>query len=360
MERRSSRKGSDIPLRHGCRFSGGISRRQLLAALAGLPLAEAVAAGRLGRALRAASREEQHLLAHLDQAHRSKPGVVRSGRGTTIGQGLDQLKRRVPAGRIGKLKVSRLILGGNPIGGWAHARDLIYASALMQAYHTREKVFETLRLAEACGINTLLTNPVLCDLIADYWKHGGGKIQFISDCGGNWRQLEENIKKSIDTGACACYFQEYPTWQLAKHRGVDEVVRLMELVRRNGLPVGLGAHFLRTVRTCVEKGLRPDFWMKTLHPTDYWSAQPRQEHDNIWCRKPEETIAYMKDRGEPWIAFKTLAAGAIQPKVGFKYAFEGGADFICVGMFDFQIVEDANIAVSVLGGELKRARKWCG
>jgi len=177
MERRSSRKGGDILLRHGCRLSSDISRRQLLAGLAGLPLAEAAAAGRLGRGVRAASREEQHLLAHLAPAHQSKPGVVRSGRGTTIGRGPDQLKGRVPAGGNGKLKVSRLILGDNPIGGWAYASDLIYASALMQAYHTREKVFETLRLAEACDINTLLTNPVLCDLIADCWKHGGGKLK---------------------------------------------------------------------------------------------------------------------------------------------------------------------------------------
>jgi NAD(P)H-dependent flavin oxidoreductase YrpB (nitropropane dioxygenase family) len=55
----------------------------------------------------------------------------------------------------------------------------------------------------------------------------------------------------------------------------------------------------------------------------------------------------MKNLPQPWIAFKVLAAGSIHPKVGFKYAFENGADFVCVGMYDFQVVEDANFALNV-------------
>ena len=50
----------------------------------------------------------------------------------------------------------------------------------------------------------------------------------------------------------------------------------------------------------------------------------------------------MNSLDEPWIAFKILAAGAIHPDNAFRYAFENGADFICVGMYDFQIVEDSN------------------
>ena len=63
---------------------------------------------------------------------------------------------------------------------------------------------------------------------------------------------------------------------------------------------------------------------------------------------PEKTIEFMGRIKKPWIAFKVLAGGAIHPQDGFKFAFENGADFICVGMFDFQIVEDVNIALDVL------------
>src|SRR6056297_1056209 len=54
----------------------------------------------------------------------------------------------LPKGRIGDLEISRIFLGGNLIGGWAHSRDLIYVSKLIKSYHTEGKIFETLALAE--------------------------------------------------------------------------------------------------------------------------------------------------------------------------------------------------------------------
>jgi NAD(P)H-dependent flavin oxidoreductase YrpB (nitropropane dioxygenase family) len=67
----------------------------------------------------------------------------------------------------------------------------------------------------------------------------------------------------------------------------------------------------------------------------------------------------MNQLEEPWIAFKVLAAGAITPLEGFKYAFDNGADFICVGMYDFQIVDDCNIALDSLAN-VNRVRPWRG
>ena len=68
----------------------------------------------------------------------------------------------------------------------------------------------------------------------------------------------------------------------------------------------------------MQQGFEPDFWMKTLHHTNYWSAQVETEHDNIYCRQPAEVVAFMESLPQPWIAFKTLAAGDIQPKEGFR------------------------------------------
>ena len=70
------------------------------------------------------------------------------------------------------------------------------------------------------------------------------------------------------------------------------------------------------------------------------------------------TRAVAAKRGLPKKA-KTLAAGAIKPQEGFKYAFDNGADFICVGMYDFQIVEDVNIVLDTLAN-VNRTRPWRG
>ena len=76
-------------------------------------------------------------------------------------------------------------------------------------------------------------------------------------------------------------------------------------------------------------------------------------YDNISCLDTAETIEYMKGVDKPWMAFKVLAAGAIHPREGFKYAFDSGVDFIHVGMFDFQICEDVIIAKKALPGEVE-------
>jgi hypothetical protein len=80
---------------------------------------------------------------------------------------------------------------------------------------------------------------------------------------------------------------------------------------------------------------------------------------NIFCFKPQETIDFMNQLEEPFIAFKVLAAGAIKPVEGFPYAFSNGADFIYVDMYDFQIVDDVNIALDSLAN-VKRTRPWRG
>ena len=134
----------------------------------------------------------------------------------------------------------------------------------------------------------------------------------------------------------------------------------LEEIRSHGKPAGIGAHKIEAVKACVEYGLKPDFWVKTCHDYNYWSAQHQRRYDSFFDYNPEETIRYMATLDEPWIAFKVLAAGAIKPEVGLEYAYTNGADFVCLGMYDFQIVEDVNIALDTLEKTKIRSRKWHG
>lgn len=280
---------------------------------------------------------------------------------------LQDLKGQVPKGNLGNIELSRLIMGGNLIGGWAHARDLLYASKLVKAYHTDERVMMTLQLAEKCGINAILTTPALSRIINKYWREAGGRIMFISDCGGGGKEgLLGGVRLSEEGGAVAMYSHGGISDRLIIDNKFDELFEALELIRSYGKPAGIGAHRIETIQACVQQGLKPDFWVKTLHHHNYWSAQVDTEHlstvdpgykDNMFCFKPQETIDFMNGLEEPWIAYKVLAAGAIPPKDGFKYAFDNGADFICVGMYDFQIVDDVNIALDTLSN-VNRVRPW--
>ncbi len=90
------------------------------------------------------------------------------------------------------------------------------------------------------------------------------------------------------------------------------------------------------------------------------SAVDQQDIESIWCDDPQKTMEFMSGLEEPWIAFKVLAAGAIRPEEGFPAAIEAGADFICVGMYDFQIVQDSNIALDAFANVKQRSRPWRG
>jgi len=263
-------------------------------------------------------------------------------------------------GHIGKVKLSRMFLGGNLIGGWAHARDLIYVDKLVKAYHTDWRVFRTFQIAEQCGINTILTNPALMRVINDYWKKEGGKIQFISDC-GHKDGLIRGAQVSVENGASAVYTHGGVSDSWAEKGEAKKFEETLAAMRKLGVPAGIGAHRLETVKFCVEHGIIPDFWMKTLHHTNYWSARPSEgfnAKDNVFCIDPKDVIAYMEKLEQPWIAFKTMAAGAIHPKEAFPFAFKNGADFICVGMYDFQIVEDVNLVNTILDAPIERKRPW--
>jgi hypothetical protein len=282
---------------------------------------------------------------------------------------LKELKQKIPKATVAGNEYSRLILGGNLLSGWAHSRDLLYVSQLVKAYHNKDRIFSTLLLAEKCGINTLLTNPILCSLITEYWKRGIGDIQFISDCAGldyddkgahasPFDVFLDRIKLAIDSGATSCYIQGETADYYLQNGKTADLEKAMQYVTDRNVSLGIGAHRIETIQTCVENGYNPDFWMKTLHDHNYWSARHPEWHDNMYCFNPSKTIEYMESLPQPWVAFKVMAAGAIQPKEAFNYAFQNGADFICAGMYDFQMVEDVNITNDILMAGVKRKRHW--
>ncbi|RPH99022.1 MAG: DoxX family membrane protein, partial [Calditrichaeota bacterium] len=302
---------------HEPKVAPNVGRRELLKNLATIPLFGGFVYGYLRRQ-GWESYEVNHLMA--EKGNNSADAQTGATLKTFQFTSLNQLQGTLPMGKIGNVEISRLFLGGNLIGGWAHARDLIYVSKLVKSYHSDRKIFDTFWLAEQAGINTVLTNPQLCRVINEYWRKEKGSIQFISDCG--WSDPISGLEISIDGGACAAYVQGGIADVLAAESKFDVFEKFLLKTRENGLPAGIGAHNLETVKAVVERGIVPDFWVKTLHHTNYWSANKDNQNDNIWCVNPEETIQFMESLPQPWIAFKTLAAGAIEPQVGFEYAFK--------------------------------------
>jgi len=266
----------------------------------------------------------------------------------------------LPIGKIGNVRISRLILGGNLINGYAHSRDLIYVSELLKAYFTDEKIMETFQLCEELGVNTVVLHTGhsphadTFGVMNKYRNERGGNIQWIAEAHPTSKDLTTNIKRAIDNGAVGAYLLGVIGDRWVRDGRLDLITKVVGFIKENGLIAGVAGHSIDVPIQCEKAGIKPDFYMKTLHSHEYWSANKKPEHDNIWSRTPEKTIEFMQTVKKPWIAYKVLAAGAIHPREGFRHAFENGADFICVGMYDFQVREDAIIAKDILSGNLKR------
>lgn len=265
----------------------------------------------------------------------------------------------LPMGTFGKTQISRLICGGNLISGYAHSRDLTYVSDLLKHYFSDEKIMETFKLCEANGVNTAMLkfDQDTVRILKKYWNERGGKIQWIAQI-VNPGSIVQDAEKAIEMGAVGVFTTGQMGDMLVREGHVDALAKAVQVIQDNHALAGVSCHELEVILACEKAGIKPDFYMKTFHHKNYWSAKCPEQFDNLFEQDPERTIEVMKSLTTPWVAFKVMAAGAISVQDGFRYAFENGADFICAGMFDFQVAQDVEVAKEQIAAFQDRARPW--
>lgn len=246
--------------------------------------------------------------------------------------------------KLGDHQISRLICAGNPFGGYAHGGNLAYLGRLFREYFTDEKIAETLQLCSANGVNTALieTEDNILRSLDLYEKRMGHRIQWICQIPpdrnrlGLMEYMKQQIQIAVDNKAICAFIQGAATESIFEQNKTEELRELIALMKEKGMVAGICSHHAEIIEKAEELDLGAEFYMMTLNRVGYC------------CDDPEAAKRAMKKIKTPFISFKVLGAGRDNPEAGFRNAFEAGATFIAVGMFDFQAKENAELVNRIL------------
>jgi len=153
---------------------------------------------------------------------------------------INDLKGKLPSGKLGDLTISRMIMGCNLIGGWAHARDLIYSNTLFKAYNNERKVIETLYLAEQAGINTVFMVTQHYPTFNKYKTIYNSRMQSICQAMLPDKDFFSNINEAIKSRPDAIYIQGAEGDRYANAGKFDLIKKAVDYIKQKGFPAGVG------------------------------------------------------------------------------------------------------------------------
>jgi hypothetical protein len=233
----------------------------------------------------------------------------------------------LPTIMLGPHRVSRVIVGSNPIYGYSHFNKQY--DQHMREWFTDERIVNMLLDCEKAGINTWQYSfnyeqkrqiPKL--------REAGSKLQFIC-LAASWhydekmgRSPEEVLSGTIKCAQAAAEFKPigiafhgYATDILYRAGKIDLVKSYINAVHDLGALAGISTHNPKILEALHEKGLGNDFYMTGLH---YLSRHPEDWMrdigtlplgDGFIAADPPKMAAAIRKVDKPALVYKVLAAG---------------------------------------------------
>ena len=195
------------------------------------------------------------------------------------------------------MTIGRMLLGGNLLTHYTHSRDLRYVYTLAARYNTKEKIFETMAIAEAHGVNAVVIHTAagVVDWLQEYRNKHGGKMKWIicptANITDDMKEYTDACKMLRDIGTDSIYLWGVRGDQLSglDLRGnpstprPDLMAKAVEAAKNVGLPAGVGGHRLGVIKCCEENDisgrlLHQDFALGRLSQRQHQSRQPLELH----------------------------------------------------------------------------------
>jgi len=258
--------------------------------------------------------------------------------------GLGTAQASLPQIAFGPHRVSRLIVGANPISGGSHLSRFV--NRQMRAYFTPERVLELLCACQEAGINTWQSAPYHLEM---YRRHRelGGKLQYISLAQED-PQDPDVIARIVDAGAIAIAHHGEVTDVMFKRGEIDRVQDFLHRVRQAGVMAGVSTHVPAVVDYVESHGWDVDFYMTCVYERHRTREELKAMLGHVPIpvlevyleEDPSRMFAAMRRTARPCLAFKILAAGRLcEQQATVERAFEEtfrqikASDAVIVGMY---------------------------
>jgi hypothetical protein len=249
--------------------------------------------------------------------------------------------------QLGNVRVSRLIAGSNPIGGYAYAT--VKLSRHMVNYFTVERTAEFLLRCEQLGINTFQgsSSPVIQSALA-LARERGSKLQFILLASGFEKSIPPNVLEMKPFAVC---HHGGVTDRLFRAERHGEVRDFVKRVHDAGMAAGISTHNPDHLARIEDVGWENDFYMtcfyyltRTPEELKKLVVEPTVEQTTgdylFFAGDPDRMTRRIRQVAKPCLAFKVLGAGRLckTPQMlekAFAYAYSNikPIDGVIAGMY---------------------------
>ena len=267
---------------------------------------------------------------------------------------------QIPTMKFGGVEISRLILGVNPLYGFAHYNNNF--SKAMADWYTQDRVCEVLHRANSFGINAFnYVNMGRAPQDLACFQAQGGKMHLIIQVTA--KDDPAALVKDLKPLALQRRGEEIDA--AFRNRTMDSEREWCKKARDLGVLVGVGTHKPEVIELVEEQGWDIDFYAGCVYnrtrTVDEWKQMlngqiPEMPGEIYMQSDPPRMYKVMRQTAKTCFAFKILAAGRVADNgvaAAFRTAFESikPNDGVYVGVFPNrkdELKENAEIVRRIL------------
>ena len=267
---------------------------------------------------------------------------------------------KIPTMKFGGVDISRVVLGVNPLYGFAHYNNNF--GKAMADWYTQERVCEVLHRAASYGINAFnYVNIGRAPQDLACFQSQGGKMHLIIQVTAH----DDPAALVRDLKPLALQRRGEEVDAAFKSRTMDSEREWCKRARDLGVLVGVGTHKPEVIELVEEQGWDVDFYSGCVYnrtrTVDEWkqvlNGQILEMPGEIYLQSdPARMYKVMRQTRKTCFAFKILAAGRIADSGvagAFRTAFASikPNDGVYVGVFPNckdELKENAEIVHSIL------------